>query len=520
MLRLSLPLHQPISPADSVSPRPPIAMGQMRFHAPQPERVPKEAVHRAYLAGLEGIPWFSHNTWQNGQLILERDITESGALHIPWNVANHGQFVLSTASLMERARPYHLPVELARGTLNRLRNQAANWQGAGLQISPEAEQLIRKAVRSFVRAATQQAEPVSAALAAEEALTFGMDAIERLCDDYSCKVLELRHRQAPRFPTLMAANLGSCELTNEQAAPVLAACNAAVTPLVWQAIEFNEGEHDWAAVDAAMEWCRQRQLRIASGPLLHLDPGHLPDWLYLWVDDFENIQSYCLSFIEQAVQRYRGRVSLWHAAAGMNCGNELGLSEEQKLRLTVSALETLRRHDSRTPLIVSFDQPWAEYLAIQNYDLSPMHFADALVRAELGVAGIGLEINLGYYPGGELYRDLLEFSRLIDQWSVSLGLPLVLILTAPSDAIEDVAARKQVDPLLVGAVNAPTARRQKEFIERLTPFLLAKTSVQGIIWNQLSDDEPHKFAHGGLMRQGQPKPALLSLGAIRGAHLT
>ena len=29
---------------------------------------------------------------------------------------------------MERPRPYNLPVELARGTLNRLRNQVSLWQ--------------------------------------------------------------------------------------------------------------------------------------------------------------------------------------------------------------------------------------------------------------------------------------------------------------------------------------------------------------------------------------------------------
>lgn len=495
-------------------------MGQMRFLAPQPERIPKEAVQRAYLAGLEGIPWFSHNTWTNNQLVLERDISESGALYIPWRVAGQGEFMLSTANLMERPRPYHLPVELARGTLNRLRNQAAAWQAAGLMVTAETERMIQQATRAFVRAAINQADLLASAAAADEAIGLGMQAITRLCADYAEKVLELRHKQSPRFPTLMAANLGACELGERESAILLSAFNTAVVSLNWQSVEFNEGEYDWTAADAVMEWCRQKQLRIASGPLLQLDPGHLPDWLYLWVDDFDNIQSYVLQFIEAAVQRYRGRVSLWHAAAGMNCGSELSLSEEQKLRLTVAALETIRRHDSRTPLIVSFDQPWAEYLAVQNFDLSPLHFADALVRAELGVAGIGLEINLGYHPGGSLYRDLLEFSRLVDQWSLSLGLPLVLILTAPSSAGEDPAARRGVDPLVRGAANEPSLASQKQLVDQLTPFLLSKTSIQGIIWNQLCDDEPHKFAHGGLIQAGQAKPALLSLAVLRGQHVT
>jgi len=43
--------------------------------------------------------------------------------------------VLSTASLMEREPRYHLPVELARGTLNRVRNQLAAWEQAGLVLA-------------------------------------------------------------------------------------------------------------------------------------------------------------------------------------------------------------------------------------------------------------------------------------------------------------------------------------------------------------------------------------------------
>jgi len=92
--------------------------------------------------------------------------------------------------------------------------------------------------------------------------------------------------------------------------------------------------------------------------------------------------------------------------------------------------------DPTTPLVVTFDQPWAEYLASEQLDLAPMHFADALVRADLGLSGLGLEINVGYQPGGSVHRGPLAFSRLVDNWSL-LELPLLVALTLPSSAADD-----------------------------------------------------------------------------------
>ena len=51
------------------------------------------------------------------------------------------------------------------------------------------------------------------------------------------------------------------------------------------------------------------------------------------------------------------------------------------MQLVAQALQLTRQIDPRTPMVVSFDQPWGEYLAMQQQDLAPFHFADALVRA-------------------------------------------------------------------------------------------------------------------------------------------
>ena len=101
----------------------------------------------------------------------------------------------------------------------------------------------------------------------------------------------------------------------------------------------------------------------------------------------------------------------------------------------------MRKIDPRTPTVVSFDQPWGEYLVEQEHELAPLHYADALVRADLGISGFGLEINAGYWPRGTAHRPAFEYGKLIDQWT-QLGLPLMLFMTAPATDHEDPKAAR------------------------------------------------------------------------------
>ena len=138
-----------------------------------------------------------------------------------------------------------------------------------------------------------------------------------------------------------------------------------------------------------------------------------------------------------------------------------------------------------------------------------------LVRGNLGLTGLALEINVGAYPHGTLPRDPLEFSRLLDYWS-ALGVPLVVVLTVPSANGSDPLAQRQA-ALLPGGWD-PQAQRQ--WISRFLPVILAKPFVHGVLWNQLRDSEPHDFPHAGLFDlRRHPKPALRILASLRQAHL-
>ena len=63
-------------------------------------------------------------------------------------------------------------------------------------------------------------------------------------------------------------------------------------------------------------------------------------------------------------------------------------------------------------------------------------------------------------------------------------------------------------------------RHARIFAQWLLPLLLAKQSVQGIVWDGWQDNQPHEMPASGLIdAQGQPKPALQTLAELRRAWL-
>ena len=494
-------------------------MGQFAFHVPRPDRLAPGAVERAYLASMDGIPWECKCLWDECILTIERDTRESGNLYFCWNVPGRGQVMLCSGSLMERERPYNLPVELARGTINRLRNQAATWLAAGMEMPDNFEELNSRAALVFASAAIGQEQPERAAERAEESIRISLEAADLLVQNYAEQVLAIRRREQPTLTTLLAGRLDGVP-QGAAADAFLAAFNTAVLVPNWPEMGSSSGDCKWDDLDRQVQWCRDHGLRICMGPLIQFDRGSLPDWLYLWEGEYEEICESVFTFAQGVVRRYAGKVHLWNCAARMNVPGAMDLSEEQRLKLTVDMLELTRSLDSRTPAIVSFDQPWAEYIAAEDQELTPLHFADTLARSDLGMAGVGIEMNLGYTPHGTLPRDLLEISRQVDRWS-QLGLPLVIFVTSPSSEAKDPLARSTARPLPSLIAGGLSPQAQAKLIAQLIPLLIARQPVQAVVWNQWRDDLSHDFPHGGLYdTMGQPKPGLKKLVEIRREYLS
>ena len=155
-------------------------MGMIRFSVPRRDRLPVDVVRRAYLSGLEGIPWQSQVIWLGDELCLERDVDDSGYFYLPWLIDGYGELLLGTTSLMERESSYHLPLELARGVLYRLRNQLAIWQPLGLEIPGALQDLIGQTTQKLSLAATGSQGDTVVNDAAEQSIAMSVRATEML----------------------------------------------------------------------------------------------------------------------------------------------------------------------------------------------------------------------------------------------------------------------------------------------------------------------------------------------------
>ena len=488
-------------------------MGQLQFQIDAPDLLPDDALQRIYMSGMEGIPWQGKARLDGNLLIYDRPVNDSGNVSIPWPSTDGGERQLATASLMERPRPYLLEVELARGVLHVIRQQVNAWDLAGLPLREALADDMRTATAQLAKAVTQQHEPANAVQWAAEALQTSETLHQRFATQYAEQGIAARRNGSGPLTALFGTNLGSRELTPTAAAAAAEFSNVVQVPLTWRNVEAQEGQPDWSLIDGQLTWATRQGLRVVGGPLIQFDAAGVPDWAFLFEGDHDYLSEQWMRHVAATVERLRGRVQIWVVAARVNAETPLSLGDQQRMQIVAAAIQRVRELDPQTPIVVGITQPWGEYMVQRDDGFAPFHYADALIRSQLGVSGLSLEINAGYAPGGSLCYTPLEYSRLIDRWS-NLGLPLMIQLTTPSQAVD--AASHQSLPLAGNDPEQLSEASQSNWIERYVPLLLAKGGVQLILWNQLQDGQAHEFPYGGLVsEEGTPKPAVDALAGIR-----
>jgi len=114
---------------------------------------------------------------------------------------------------------------------------------------------------------------------------------------------------------------------------------------------------------------------------------------------------------------------------------------------------------------------------------------------------------------------LLDTYRLINLYGL-LGVPLELVLSAPSGAGEDPMNRAGQAIWSPAWPAGPTAEGQAEWGASLASLALCTPHVRAVTWDHWSDREPHLTPLGGVMDStGLPKPLLSRLRTLRTAHL-
>ncbi len=494
-------------------------MGVLCFHVPNADKFDPQVFKTAYVTGIEGIPWPCVTTRRGDQLIVQRDIDESGKLHIVWPTRSFGNITLMTTSLKVDSTLYNLPIEICRGTIIRLRNQIFEWQRIGLRVAASTLQLSEQALDCFLNAVTSPLNTQTQADLAQDAIELALRSMHELTTAFSLQMLEVRKQNDDRLTTLLGVNLSPNLSLASVADAVTTAFNLVAVPVDLGAVESNSGKRDFSGFDRQIDWARSNNLRVCCGPLMRFRPGALPSWMVLLGEGFESILTAACRHAEETVTRYRGKVHLWNCGSSLNVPGDLEWNDEQVLRLAVSLIQVVRRTDPRAPVLLSIDQPWSEYLSRSVDGISPLHFADALIRADLGLSGLALEFNLNAWPDGTLPRDPLEISRMVDRWSM-LGLPLMIVLTLPSEDTADAAVQNNRQPVTSWKSYERVPNGQ-DMTETVVKLLIAKQAVHAVIMGQATDQLPHEFPHSGLWDSaGKPKPLLSQIARLRQQYLT
>lgn len=491
-------------------------MGVLKFQVNSPDVAGRLGdLRKAFITGLDRTPTRLSVEFRQGVMSCHRESNESGRLFVPWPVPGHGMPIVGTATLAERPAPYQLAVELARGKLNDIRNQLADWRQMGLRTPSELEATISRAQAAFVRAATSSDRPEVSHAAAQESLSAAWEAGDMLVETYTSQVLQTRLTASAKLPTHLAGTLEGDPRQAPWASEWSQTFNATRIHVPWRTLAPAEGTYRWEEFDAQLAWSKKQGLPIQAGPLLEFRPSAMPDWLWLWEGDYDTILGLVVDLVRQAVQRYRGKIPVWHLVHRPATVDFLGLSEEEQIRIAARAIQVARQADPGAQFTIGLDRPWAEWMGSSPFQLGPLHLTDYLVRADLGLSGIAIEVAPGYSAPGSHLRDLFDFSKLLDLYAL-LNLPLHVWITFPSSAAHD--------PMADPSVRVETSQwsmpidetTQANWASKWIALAVAKPYVRSVSWSQTSDRNPHFFPHGGLYRPDQnPKPIVGWLTSFR-----
>jgi hypothetical protein len=100
-----------------------------------------------------------------------------------------------------------------------------------------------------------------------------------------------------------------------------------------------------------------------------------------------------------------------------------------------------------------------------------------------------------------------------------LGLPLQVTLAFPSGTDHDANQTTDLEVDSRSWKMSIGEEGQARWIDEYLPLLFAKPAVVAVFWNHLSDAQPHRFPHAGLVRaDGSGKPGLTRIVRQREVH--
>jgi hypothetical protein len=460
-------------------------MGEFKFRLPADWELESRQAKSIHVIGLDGIPWPCRVSENGKVLSILRNRDESGKVFIAYPFAEYGEFTIGTGTLCERSNPFPIMVELARGTLNRLRNQISIWGEGGLEIPEVINEKVSTAI-SWLSKAIMHEDDVKSDEDATKALQLAFEGVFALSEAFGQQISRIRieHEGMPNFWT--AFNACSTVKVKDESVDRLQS---------FDLIEVDKPDGRLPNVDR----------NSIAGPMLDASVGGLDESI-IGLDDFLSRRDHLLNRCRKTLESLPTSTSLIHVACGLNGMGHRHLSYPQQIEVTTELLRLIDRNAADVPTMVSFDFPWAERLASAVGGVHPLQIADSLLRQGEPISFIGLDVNLDYWPGGSVVRDPLQWVDMVDVWS-QLGLPLVVCFRMPNG---DHVPENAPDDRLVNDVRSNLNESQRtRLLQTVIPMLVARPTVHGFVWRQLSDSDDVRYPASGLVtNEGDAKPIL------------
>ncbi len=468
---------------------------------PAPDRL-----RGAHLVGADGVAVRGETRADAGAINCTTRSTDAIGLSLLWPVRGRGLVQLETTRLLPREEPYHLHIELARQRLLRLSIKREEWglyDYAGMESIGE---LIDKARDAFSAALESMDDPPRAAGLADESLMHGLAASDEMCRFHAGVFLGRRQQSNGFSRGFLGVALPAATPPKLVGAGLNKVFDHVRLPLAWRDLQPKEQGASFEKYDALVKAAVAARLTIRGGPLLNLGVQAVPDWMYLYENDYESLADFAKEHIRRTVQRYASKISSWVAVSGLHADSVFPLTFEQVIDLTRLAVTTVKQAAPRANAIVGLTQPWGEYYARNQQTIPPLLYAEMVVQSAIPFDAFGLQLLLGIDSDGFRMRDLLQIGALVDRLA---NLGKVLHVTAIAVPSKEQNGGHWLEPWSEGA--------QADWLAALCEVLLSRPYVESVCLHALTDPLS-SIPHGGLVRDDlTPKPALQRLAKLRGA---
>lgn len=478
-----------------------------------------------------------------------------------------GQLTLRTCLLPERVRPYLLSLELARHRLMLYLNKLEDWQLVDMGADHEITKLFERARLAFTRALVAQGQAghdsdpshktphgfnAEAHRQAVRSLWLGVEAGERLALEaarrgfaprmdgsiYADMVERSPHppasRQRATMPVLAVDRPGvalptrpviGCSVSPSSfgEAAQEAAKNALdylQVPMRWVEMEPEEGKYAFRGTDQWIEWAvRRAKLPVVAGPVIDFRQRCVPEWLYVWENDYDTLREFVYEHLKNLVTRYRRTIGRWIVLGGIHANDNFHFSFDEMMDLTRICVLVVRKLHPQAQVILEITHPWGEYHTKNRRSLPPMLYADMVSQAGITVDGFSLRIKMGQAVQGQSVRDLMAFSALLDRYA-GVDKPLSLTAVGAPSGVAESSNDPSLAEFHPGTWRSPWSDPvQADWLEAIAAVALAKPFIQSFTWQDLYDmPQPMEMPRGGLIAtSGEAKSAAGRLASIRDA---